>query len=34
MYLEDRWMDPEKVQVNASVCDLILAHALVFLGGE
>lgn len=31
---EDRMMDPEKVEFNASVCDLILAYALVILGGE
>lgn len=34
MYPEDRRMDPEKVEFNASVCDLILARALVFLGGD
>lgn len=32
MYLEDRWMDPEKV--DPGVCDLIVGHALAALGGE
>lgn len=34
MHLADRWTDPEEVEVDASMCEPILARAMVSVGGE